>query len=203
MKNYRRYASIVFITKVILLLLLLAFEAVWVIFGSPTTIPTQIGLQRARSERIEKDALVLEYRSDPDERSQALSELQDTIALFTQAQQALQSGNAALNMPKHPPAEVITLVNLSNTDYYPITVAAQTILAHHAPVDPLQVQIILAHEHPYAVDINNIALAWETQIDTVFQQLFLIEAGITTAVLGIMIFNYIMMLRHHKSHEGE
>lgn len=202
MKYYKRYTFIIFVTECVLFLLLLAFLAVWVIFGSPSNIMNQIGLQRARCERIEKDALILQYDTNQQDRSQALSELQDTIPPADKAQQALQTGDTSLRLPRHPPNNVILLVNQSNSDYIPIQVAANKIIANHTPVDPLQTQIIMAHEHSYSISINNIAVAWEDQIDTVFFQLFLIEAGITLVLLVLVIMQYRRAINYYnKPHE--
>lgn len=190
MNDFKRYRIIVLCTELALLVILFGFLIVWGSLGSPGNIIDQIEQQRARSERIEKDALILEYRSDQDERSQALAELQDTLAPLSQTQQAMQSGDASLNLPSNPPPGVIALVNQSSADFYPIEVAANNILAHHTPIDPLEVQIILTHEHSYVTSVNNISLAWEAQISDTYSQLFYIKATIVLVLVAVVLFDY-------------
>lgn len=179
------------ITCIALLILLGLFQSVWVLGGSASSIMIQCGLQRTRMQAITKDVLILAYRPTSD-RAQAISELQIALPLWEQTQRGLQMGDTVLQLPIQVPEIVQALMTASQSDYLAIDTAARNIVAHTAsPIDPIQLQIILSHEHSYAVEMTQVNNAWQLQIDGAFLHIFLIESGITSLVIILLLLLYV------------
>src|SRR5436853_1355459 len=134
----RAYARAGLVTMIVLLLLLIAFQSVWVTHGSATSLMNEVGLQRTRSQRIVKDVLILAYRSSSQEKAQALNELQTTLPLFQQTQAGLQAGDDSRGLPKRPPQDIQLLLIQSQSDYVSLHSAGKMILAQPQQVDPTQ-----------------------------------------------------------------
>ncbi len=196
--NRKAYALIFYITKMLLLALLFGFLGIWVFAGSASTIMNQVSLQRSRGVRIAKDALILRYDPLAIDRTQALSEMQDTLPVWARTETALVTGDSTLQLP-HPPSEVVTLVAQAQSDYLPMQIAAQHLLVDPTHIDPTQVQIILDHEHGYAVSANQITLAWQQHIDDAFYRLFWIEASLVIVVAAVITLNFFVIMRRGNS----
>ncbi len=195
MKRKSIYAWIALLTTLLLLLILFGFLGIWVLYGSAANVMSLVGVQRARAEHMVKDVLVLEYRSSSTERTTAISELQDTLPLWEKTQQGLQVGDTSLGLPRHPPADVLLSVIQAQSDFVPMQVALQNILAHPTHIDPTQLQIVLDHERGYYVTMSQTNALWQQQIDEIFFQLFWIETGLVAAIAGIVVVNFVFVRR--------
>jgi len=192
------YAWIACIATVVALVILLGLLSIWVAFGSAANVMVQIDLQRARAERMTKDVLILQYRTDIQERSQATSELQDTLPLWQQAQSGLKSGDSVLGLPRHPPAEVLIVVSQMQSDYVPMQVALQKIVSAPDKIDAIQAQIVYDHEHGYVVAMSQAVLLWQQYIDDVFLHIFWIEFGLVLTVLSLVLVNFFFTIKRLK-----
>lgn len=182
-RRLRRYLRLAITTQIILLLLLAAFQAIWVLGGSASGIMEQTGLQRTRAQNIAKDVLILAYRP-ADARPQAVSELQNILPRFEQTQTGLQNGNTTLQLPAHVPDNIAQLLIAAQSDYISIDSATKLILAHtDKPVDAIQLAIILNHEHGYALAMTQVDMAWKQHIDNAFAQIFWIEIGLNALLI--------------------
>jgi hypothetical protein len=189
------YIRIAFVTAIVFLLLLGAFQSIWVFGGSASSIMNQVGLQRARVQAITKNVLILAYRPIT-EHAQAVSELQNVLPIWERTQNGLKAGNASLQLPANVPGDIATLVSLAQSDYLAIDTAARVILAHTAtPVDPLQLAIVVSHEHGYALAMTQVVNAWQQHIDAAFFHLYLIESGITLGLIALILLFYIFLAR--------
>jgi len=191
----RAYARAGLVTMIVLLLLLVAFQLVWVTHGSATALLNQVGLQQTRSQRIAKDVLILAYRSSSEERAQALNELQATLPLFQQTQAGLQEGDVSLGLPKHPPQDVQFSLIQAQLDYVSFLNAAKAALAQTQHVDLAQVQIVLDHEQSYAQTMSNVVALWSQHINDAFQGLFDIECGLVVALLTMVFLMHFAVIR--------
>jgi hypothetical protein len=198
MKAKNIYAWMRFVVTLALLALLLLSVVIWVPYGSAAQVMSQVGLQRAREQHMLKDILVLSYRSQTTERSVALSELQDTLPLWEQTQQGLQSGNKALGLPKHPPSDVALQLTQTQSDYTPIDVALRKIEALPQHPDAAQTQIVMDHERAYFVDMSNVDTLWQGHIDEIFLQLFWIQASLVALVAVLVVWTFILSMRSNK-----
>lgn len=171
---------IIFGARIALLLLLIVIF-IPLALSRPVAGLVSAELQQARCERIAKDAMILQYRT-PDEQPQAISELQVLLPVFQQEQSAIQS---------YPDSQVQLLVLQSNADFTPMVDAVKSILANQGkPVDPTQVDIILAHEHSYEVAANQIVMLMQQNLNTQGTQIFGMELAIILVSIGLTIVNW-------------
>lgn len=173
---------IILIARVVLVLILLLLLLLPII-KAPSNALRNASLQQARVERIAKDVLILEYRPTS-EHSQAVSELQDTLPVWQQEQTSLATFNDA---------QVQLLLLQSQSDYTPMTAALQKILATPtSQIDPVQVSIILQHEHDYAVTLNQIAMLIQQDSTSVTTQFFVFSLSALALSIILAIVNQII-----------
>lgn len=194
-RKLRTYVRIFLTVCLALLILLSLFQWIWVLGGSGTSIMYRAGLQRDLTERITKDVLTLAYRPIT-EHPQAINELQNTLPAWEHGQHALQTGDPALALPRHPPDTILQLMISSQPDFAAIDTAARQIIAHpDKPVDPVEVDIIVAHERDYFLTLAQVNTAWQQYIDGAFLQIFWIEEGLVGIVVGMLVGNYFLVSR--------
>jgi hypothetical protein len=197
MKNIaqmRAYAWIFFVFTILLLLLLEGFTGILLASDTTTSAINALNTQRAREARMVKDVLVLEYRPQS-ERAQSLSELQDILPLWEQTQQGVQGGNTSLGFLVHPPLDVALLLTQAQSDYIPLDVALRSVTAHHATIDPLQVQIIQEHDRPYTLIMNQVSVLWSAHSSEALIYLFWIKSGIVAVLLIVIVLSFWCLTR--------
>ncbi len=87
------------------------------------------GRQRMLSQKIPKDALILETATDPTVRTVRTQELQQAVALWEQSQQGLQNGDAKLGLPATTSPAVKQLFSAVDPNYEAMLSAAKGLLA--------------------------------------------------------------------------
>ncbi len=175
-KKFRRFIHLLATAGILFLFLLIGFQSVPVIGGSEALYIQQASLQGTRSQSLARAALVLEYRS-ASERAQAISDMQTILPLFEQ-EQAFLLTSRDLN--------VQWLLQGARPDYLALIGAVGVILAHTAgPVDPVQVNVVLAHDKLYLYTISQLMLVLQQHADAQVWQLFLIESAIELVLLVI------------------
>lgn len=190
---YKKVWTGLFIFVLILSLLLIGFQSIPVIQGSTAQAVNNASLQRTRSASIAKNALILKYRADTDERAQAISDLQVTAPLFEQEQSVLSG---------YPPADIQVLMVSSRSDYLALDAALRVITAHqNQPIDQTQLDIILAHTTSYNSTINQVVIAIQNHVDDETRMLFIIEIVIDTLLIIIAICFFISVVRTAKRME--
>ncbi|SRR6266702_1406388 len=198
-KKQKTYVWMCFVGTLFLCLLLWGFLGVWVLYGSAANVMSQVGLQRARVERLTKDALIIAGTSGgPSDFTQAVSEAQNILPNWQATQKGLQVGDPALGLPAHPPANILLLVTQAQSDYTSINTALQHILAN--PTDQsdkakIQLQIVLDHENNYYIVMSQVNIFWQQRIDEVFWHLFIIETVLVMLVALLVILSFIGFLR--------
>lgn len=200
MNNWKlhQYARITTVFCVVLLLLLFGFQSIWVAGGSASSIMEQTGLQRTRMQLIAKDVLILENRPVA-ERPQAINELQIVAPLFEKTQKGLVQGDPTLKLPTSIPGDIEQLVLFSQSDFTAIDAALHVVLTYpDAPIDPIQVTVILSHEHTYTQELSQVNTAWKTKIDNAFLHLYWIESGIVFVLEALLVIIFVLRQLEHK-----
>jgi hypothetical protein len=150
-----------------------------------TTSASQISeadLQRTRCEVIAKSALILAYRPAT-EHVQAISDLQVVLPRFQQEQTSLATYHNDI---------VQGYLLQMQPDYLAITNATQNILAQKdKPIDKIQIDIILAHEHNYLSTMNEFLVYGLQRLDGRTMQVFVIECIIDGLLLIIVVLFWI------------
>jgi PilJ/NarX-like methyl-accepting chemotaxis transducer len=194
-KRLRTYVRILTATTLVLLLLLALFQAIWVYGGSETSIMNQSGLQRTRAQAIAKDVLILAYRPAAEHPS-AISELQAVLPRFEQTQTALQNGDTSLQLPARVPDDITLPLSASQSDYIALDTATRLIAAHpDAPVDAVELSIVISHASMYSQEMTAVVSAWQTRIDGAFLHLFWWETGLVAAIMLVVGGKYLFVTR--------
>jgi hypothetical protein len=161
-----------------LVLLLLTFTLPFFYNGS--AIIEQTALQSMRAQRMAKDALIMTYRPVI-EHAQALSEIQNTLPLWENEQAVL---NATVGLDSRP------LFTQTQPDFTSMDTALTVIVAHaQAPIDRIQVQIVLDHEQEYTQTMNQLSVLRQQHI-----QQSNIVASWVQIVLAVLVLAAILAL---------
>jgi hypothetical protein len=175
---------------IVLKLLFLGVLYSWASF-SPTNLIDQIDLQRARSQRIAKDALILSTNPTDDERAQAISEMQNMLPGWQATQAGLRQGDRSLGLPRSVPENIQLVAAGSQADYTAMLNATKIIVASPAkPPDPVQVDIILNHERGYFLALSQVEMLWQQQIDTWRWQFFTWACIFLVAVIVVIVLTH-------------
>ena len=176
---------------IFLLIISLAFEALPLLPNNTLNVFSTIALQRTLGQRVAKNALVLAYRTSPDERAEAINELQNVLPYWERVQAGLQNGDSTLGIPAHLPSDVSLVVLQSQPDFAYMDTAAHKVLSRSSPVDAVQISIILQHDNAYFLSMVQVTNLMQQHIQSAAQMYFIIELCIG---LGLMIIWIVFIL---------
>jgi hypothetical protein len=155
------------------------------------------GRQRMLSQKIAKDALVLETATDATVHTAHIQELRQSATLWEQSQQGLQNGDAQQGLPATTSSAVKQLFSVIEPNYEAMLSAVKSILVElnqyptsspqHAVISSY-VDTILAQEGPFLTGMNNIVTQYQVEADGRVSSLRATELflmAITLAVLAI------------------
>lgn len=178
------------ITIIVLKIVFLLILFLWANF-SPDNLMNQVGLQRARSQRIAKDVLILSTHPTDDERAQAISEMQNMLPGWQQTQTGLQHGDTTLGLPHAVPDNIQLILTQAQPDYNAMLVATKAILASPGKtVDPVQVNIILGHELNYYLAMSQVETLWQQQIDAWRWQFFWTACVVLVLIMALIVVSH-------------
>lgn len=152
------------------------------------------GRQRMLSQKISKDALILETVTDSTMRTVRTQELQQAVALWEQSQRSLQNGDVKLGLPSTTSPAVKQLFNAVGPNYEAMLSASKSLLAtinQHPEVSfqlASYVDTILAQEGPFLTGMDQIVTQYQGEADGRVASLRtteLILLGITLIVLVV------------------
>ena len=153
------------------------------------------GRQRMLSQKISKDALILETATDPTMRTVRTQELQQAVTLWQQSQRGLQNGDVKLGLPATTSIDVKRLFSAIEPNYEAMLSAAKNLLVavDRHPASSLQspdissyVDTILAQEGPFLIGMDQIVTQYQLEAQGRVSSLRTIELillGITLTVL--------------------
>jgi hypothetical protein len=170
---------------VLLIAILVGFEAVPITTGSDVQYINQAALQRVRSQVFAKSVYALKYHTDG-ERAQAISDLQVTLPLFEQEQAVLLSNSAP---------DVQMTVQATRSDYLALVTAIQSILTHPTTSNSIEIDIVLSHERGYLTTSNTLITMLQKHADDRILQLFCIKAFIEALVVILIILSIFVTRR--------
>jgi hypothetical protein len=177
----KTFYAIARVTKIFLMLLLMGFELVPSLSGGDAPYINQAALQLTRSQQLTNAAYMLAYRPAA-EHAQAMYDLQTILPAFEKEQNLLLTNTTS---------EIQDLLQQARTDYLPIIAALQTIIAHpQSVVDPIEINIIVLHEHSYLITMNALLLILPRHLEDRNIQLFIIQ--IIIEVLFSIVFIMVM-----------
>lgn len=171
-----------------LLLISVVFESLPLIPGSTTLDTFRLMIrQRSLEERIVKNTLILAYRASPDERAEAINELQNTLPTWEKVQTGLRNGDASLGISPNLPTEVKLLLAKIQPNFASIDTSARKILEHPSSVDPVQINIILQHSQLYYLTMAQASDAFQESILNNARIYFSVELAIGIVLILMWI----------------
>jgi hypothetical protein len=132
------------------------------------------GRQRMLSQKIPKDALILQTATDPTMRTTRTKELQQAVTLWQASQQGLQNGDVKQGLPPTTSPIVKGLFSAIEPNYEAMLSAAQSILTivnDHSVPSLLHPDIasytdtILAQEAPFLTGMNKIVTQYQQEAE--------------------------------------
>lgn len=177
-QGFRLLVRIVEALAFLAIFVLMALQSVPLTFTNTEANLRYASLQQAISQRIAKDALLLQYGTSSD-NIQAITELQNMLPTWESNQRALQNGNL--------PTISQTLFTSSQTNYVSIDTSVKAILAHPqlASENIAEIQITRTQERPYFLAISQVASDLQQQETESKETLFSIEEGTCIILLAI------------------
>lgn len=175
---------------------IMIFQAIPLTLSNNDAILHYATLQQAISQRIAKNALILQY-GPVEDNAQAISELQNMLPTWESDQANLQ--NSSL------PDTTQTLLLSSTTNYVGIDAAIREIL-NHPQNAPIEAEIIHMQERPYFLAISQIANQLQQQEYSGRTTLIIIEEStciILLVIKAIFVLTVEMAARRYAKEQKE
>jgi hypothetical protein len=164
--------------------------------GSDAGVINIAGRQRMLSQRLSKDALVLEITADPTGRTIYTQELQHVAALWESSQQGLQHGDPGQDLPGNNSPRVMGLFARINPDFEAMLIAAKDLLAALANNPHMRdtqkvlgpfVQTILSNEGAFLTGMNQIVSQYQVEAEARVSALKTIELTLLAITLLVLL----------------
>jgi len=189
----RTFNTFAKVAKILLMLLLIGFECVQAFSWSNVHYINEASQQCTRSQILVNAAYTLVYRP-VDEQAQAMHDLQTVLPAFEQEQNLLLT---------NPAANIQYFLLQARSDYLSLATTAQIIIDHpNNTFDPLELNILITHEHNYLSTMTALVLTLPLDIESSNIQLFVIQIVIEVVFL-ILFFMVIATLGRKKQTHKE
>lgn len=196
-QGFRAFVRIVEALAFVAVFAIMIFEVVPLSISNTNATLRYATLQQSISQRIAKDALLLQYGTSSD-KVQSISELQNMLPTWESDQRNLQNGNL--------PILSQTLLVSSNTNYVSIDMAVRAILQNPQTVDVAQLQIIKMQERPYFIAVSQIANELQQQVyNSLYMRIIIIEVTcvILLAIKTTFVFIIEVTVRRYLKEQGK
>jgi|TARA_R110000796_G_scaffold132940_3_gene248456 PAS domain S-box-containing protein len=158
------------------------------------------GRQRAYSQKLTKEVLLLKELSDPEQRNQIFAELRETLTVWKESHQALQHSDVAMGISKDENEEVQELFHKINPHYDAMVSAVENILADFRESgksipDQLYVDILLENERTFLKMMDAIVNKYDVLSKTHLQNLKFKEYLLLAISLLILILEIFFIFK--------
>lgn len=158
------------------------------------------GRQRAYSQKLTKEVLLLKELSDPEKRNQIFAELRETLTVWKESHQALQHSDVAMSISKDENEEVQELFYKINPHYDAMVSAVENILADFRESgksipDQLYVDILLENERTFLKMMDAIVNKYDVLSKTHLQNLKFKEYLLLAISLLILILEIFFIFK--------
>ncbi len=151
------------------------------------------GRQRMLSQRISKNALILALSGAQTDRSSARAQLRGDFADWQNVNRALQSGDAALNLPGANSPAVSALFGAMQSDFQNIVGAVNAILA--GQTGARSVAPILRSERPWVRNMDDIVFAIDAEATARVERLKRDESLLLAFTLLVLAAEALLVFR--------
>jgi len=185
------FQRILLIAEALLFLLLAAFIAFPLSYGSTSEYVGNASLQLSRCQRLAKNALIMQYGTR-DEKTQALSDMQVFLPLFSTEQDKL-----ARNRDASAQSALIE----ARPSHRAIVAAASAIIASDK-VDARQVSIVVENSRKYNDAMHEYLLILEHQATDSTRKLIIVQEITLLLIAGFLVWLHVIgMQRLREAHE--
>ena len=158
------------------------------------------GRQRAYSQKLTKEVLLLKELSDPEQRNQIFAELRETLTVWKESHQALQHSDVAMGISKDENEEVQELFHKINPHYDAMVSAVENILADFRESgksipDQWYVDILLENERTFLKMMDAIVNKYDVLSKTHLQNLKFKEYLLLAISLLILILEIFFIFK--------
>ena len=158
------------------------------------------GRQRAYSQKLTKEVLLLKEISDPEERNQIFAELRETLTVWKESHQALQQSEVAMGISKAENEEVQVLFQNINPHYNAMVGAVENIISDFkdsgkSNPDQSYVDILLENERSFLEMMDTIVNKYDVLSKTHLQHLKYKEYLLLAISLLILILEILFIFK--------
>jgi len=160
------------------------------------------GRQRMLSQRLSKAVLELQLATTFDETTNKRNEIEQTLNLWIQSHEGLQSGDVELGLPNQNSASIQNLFEIIEPEYIAIKDATFCVLAIVDNVaddcsDSIEVyiDIILQNEGVFLVGMNDIVFQYDAEFKADIEWLSRIEFILSLITLIVLVIEVIFIFR--------
>jgi len=156
------------------------------------------GRQRAFSQKLVKETLLLGETENPKEREIIISELDKTLAIWKASHKGLQQGDPSLNLPKENDQDIIVLFKELDTSHSAMVEAVDNILrniANDNSISKIDIAILLKNERPFLELMDTIVNEYDKRSKEQLQNLKQKEYLVLGISLTILILEMLFIFR--------
>lgn len=156
------------------------------------------GRQRALSQKLVKEVLLLNQTTDLDNRKQIISELDETLTVWKTSHDGLQNGNIDMNLPVEEDAEILSLFQNIDPHHKAMVKAAEAILSKNkiSTIDFIkQKSILLENERSFLRLMDNIVNKYDERSNAKLQNLKNKEYWLLAFSLLILLLEMLFIFR--------
>ena len=158
------------------------------------------GRQRAYSQKLTKEVLLLKEISDPEERNQIFAELGETLTVWKESHQALQQSDVAMGISKAENEEVQVLFQNINPHYNAMVGAVENIISDFkdsgkSNPDQSYVDILLENERSFLKMMDTIVNKYDVLSKTHLQNLKFKEYLLLAISLLILVLEILFIFK--------
>ena len=156
------------------------------------------GRQRALSQKLVKEVLLLNQTTDLENRKLIVSELAQTVTVWKASHKGLQKGNLDMNLPAEEDAEILSLFQNIELHHRAMVNAAEAILSKDkiTPIDFVkQKSILLENERSFLRLMDNIVNKYDERSNAKLQNLKQKEYWLLAFSLLILLLEMLFIFR--------
>ena len=156
------------------------------------------GRQRALSQKLVKEVLLLNQTTDLENRQQIVSELAQTVTVWKTSHEGLQKGNLDMNLPIEEDAEILSLFKNIDPHHKAMVNAAEAILSKDkiTTIDfAKQKSILLKNERSFLRSMDNIVNKYDERSNAKLQNLKQKEYWLLAFSLLILLLEMLFIFR--------
>ncbi len=156
------------------------------------------GRQRALSQKLVKEVLLLNQTTDLENRKLIVSELAQTVTVWKASHKGLQKGNLDMNLPAEEDAEILSLFQNIELHHRAMVNAAEAILSKDkiTPIDFVKRKsILLENERSFLRLMDNIVNKYDERSNAKLQNLKQKEYWLLAFSLLILLLEMLFIFR--------